>query len=75
MKPKRVKDALAELGALATSPGTNIIKLPNISASVPQLKTWLLDCEAHGYNIPNFPEEPQDKARKTKSRKKNTLKS
>jgi isocitrate dehydrogenase len=59
---QKVSDALAEMGQLATSPDANIIKLPNISASVPQLKEAISELQAHGYNIPNFVEEPQDKA-------------
>ena len=58
---QKVKDALAELGKLANDPEANIIKLPNISASVPQLKEAIAELQAHGYKIPNFPEEPQNK--------------
>ena len=50
-------DALAELGDLAKKPEANIIKLPNISASVPQLKAAIKELKAAGYNIPDFPEE------------------
>ncbi len=56
---QRVKDSLAELGKLATAPEANIIKLPNVSASVPQLKGAIAELQAHGYNVPNFPEDPQ----------------
>ena len=56
---QRVKDALSELGKLATAPEANIIKLPNISASVPQLKEAIAELQSHGYAIPNFPEDPQ----------------
>lgn len=59
---QKVKDALTEMGKLATSPEANIIKLPNISASVPQLKEAIAELQAHGYAIPNFPEEPKDAA-------------
>ena len=52
-------DALAELGALAKTPSANIIKLPNISASVPQLKTAIAELQSHGYAIPDFPAEPE----------------
>jgi len=52
-------DALAELGALAKTPAANIIKLPNISASVPQLKTAIAELQSHGYAIPDFPAEPE----------------
>jgi isocitrate dehydrogenase len=48
-----VEDALSELGNLA-SPHANIIKLPNISASVPQLKEAIAELQDHGYTIPNF---------------------
>jgi isocitrate dehydrogenase len=51
-------DALAELGALAKTPAANIIKLPNISASVPQLKAAIAELQTHGYAIPDYPEEP-----------------
>ncbi|WP_070786688.1 NADP-dependent isocitrate dehydrogenase [Flavobacterium crassostreae] len=65
LKPEqRVKDALTELGKLATSPEANIIKLPNISASVPQLKEAIAELQAHGYAIANYPEEPQNDAEK-----------
>lgn len=56
---QRVKDSLSELGKLATAPEANIIKLPNISASVPQLKEAIAELQSHGYAIPNFPEDPQ----------------
>lgn len=51
-------DALAELGALAKTPEANIIKLPNISASIPQLTAAITELQAHGFNVPDFPEEP-----------------
>lgn len=54
-----VGDALAELGGLATLPEANIIKLPNISASVPQLKAAIAELQADGYDIPSYPDEPQ----------------
>jgi isocitrate dehydrogenase len=54
MKTKKVEDALSELGNLANSPHANIIKLPNISASVPQLKEAIAELQDHGYTIPNF---------------------
>jgi isocitrate dehydrogenase len=53
---QRVGDALAELGARTQSPEANIIKLPNISASVPQLKEAIAELQAHGYAVPNYPE-------------------
>ncbi|WP_035673787.1 NADP-dependent isocitrate dehydrogenase [Flavobacterium sp. 83] len=58
-------DALSELGQLATTPEANIIKLPNVSASVPQLKAAIAELQSHGYNLPNFPEEPQNDEEKT----------
>ena len=54
---QRIGDALAELGELAKTPQANIIKLPNISASVPQLKAAIKELQAKGYNLPNYPEE------------------
>ena len=59
---QRVKDSLAELGKLATAPEANIIKLPNVSASVPQLKGAIAELQAHGYKVPNYPEDPQNDA-------------
>lgn len=56
---QRIGDALAELGALATTPEANIIKLPNISASVPQLKAAIAELQAKGYAIPDYPEEAE----------------
>jgi isocitrate dehydrogenase len=56
---QRVPDALAELGELATTPEANIIKLPNISASIPQLKAAIRELQAAGYDIPDYPENPQ----------------
>ena len=53
-------DALAELGELAKTPEANIIKLPNISASIPQLTAAIKELQAQGYDIPDFPEEPVD---------------
>jgi len=59
---QRVKDSLAELGKLATAPEANIIKLPNVSASVPQLKGAIAELQAHGYKVPDYPEDPQNDA-------------
>src|SRR5207344_2962414 len=53
---QRVPDALAELGALTLKPEANIIKLPNVSASVPQLKAAIAELQGKGYALPNFPE-------------------
>lgn len=61
---QKTGDALAELGQLATQPEANIIKLPNVSASVPQLKAAITELQSHGYKIPDFPEEPQNDAEK-----------
>src|SRR5918993_2126803 len=58
----RVNDDLAELGDLATTPEANIIKLPNISASVPQLKAAIRELQQQGYALPDYPEEPKDDA-------------
>jgi isocitrate dehydrogenase len=55
---QRVGDALAELGQLATTPEANIIKLPNISASAPQLKAAVAELQSQGFAIPDYPEEP-----------------
>ena len=59
---QRQADALAELGALAKTPEANIIKLPNISASVPQLNAAIKELQEHGFKVPNYPEEPQNAA-------------
>lgn len=56
---QKLNDDLAELGKLATTPEANIIKLPNISASVPQLKEVIAELQSLGYKIPNFEENPQ----------------
>jgi len=55
---QRIGDALAELGELAKTPDANIIKLPNISASIPQLQAAIKELQAKGYALPNYPEEP-----------------
>ncbi|MBI2515470.1 MAG: NADP-dependent isocitrate dehydrogenase [Opitutae bacterium] len=56
---QRVADHLAELGALTLKPEANIIKLPNISASVPQLKEAIAELQAHGFAVPDYPEAPK----------------
>ncbi len=61
---QRIPDNLAELGELTQSPDANIIKLPNISASVPQLKAAIKELQEKGYNIPNYPEEPKTEEEK-----------
>lgn len=57
---QKVPDALAELGELAKQPEANIIKLPNISASTPQLKEVIKELQAKGYALPDFPDEPSN---------------
>lgn len=66
---QKVADNLAELGQLATTPEANIIKLPNVSASISQLKEAITELQSHGYAIPNFVEEPQnDKEKEIKAK-------
>ncbi len=59
---KQQPDALAMLGALATTPEANIIKLPNISASVPQLMAAIAELQSQGYDLPDYPAQPQNEA-------------
>jgi isocitrate dehydrogenase len=61
---QRIGDHLAELGQLATTPEANIIKLPNISASIPQLKAAIKELQAKGYDLPDYPEAPSTDAEK-----------
>ncbi|WP_433289711.1 NADP-dependent isocitrate dehydrogenase [Pseudonocardia sp. CA-142604] len=56
---QRVPDALSELGELAKTPEANIIKLPNISASIPQLKAAIKELQGAGYDVPDYPEDPR----------------
>ncbi|MFF2523055.1 NADP-dependent isocitrate dehydrogenase [Streptomyces liangshanensis] len=56
---QRVADALAELGELAKTPAANIIKLPNISASIPQLKAAIAELQEQGYALPDYPDDPK----------------
>ncbi|MBD0710477.1 MULTISPECIES: NADP-dependent isocitrate dehydrogenase [unclassified Streptomyces] len=56
---QRIADALSELGALAKTPGANIIKLPNVSASIPQLKAAVAELQAQGYALPDYPDDPK----------------
>ncbi|MBU2071256.1 MAG: NADP-dependent isocitrate dehydrogenase [Gammaproteobacteria bacterium] len=66
---QRIADALAELGELANQPEANIIKLPNISASIPQLKAAIKELQQQGYALPDYPAEPKDdKERDVKAR-------
>ncbi len=66
---QRLDDALAELGELATKPEANIIKLPNISASIPQLKATIAELQSQGYDLPAYPENPQtDEERDVRAR-------
>ena len=66
---QQTNDALSELGALAKTPEANIIKLPNISASMPQLKAAIAELQSHGFAIPDYPDEPtNNKEREAKSR-------
>src|SRR5574343_1039078 len=61
---KRIDDDLAKLAELTLQPDANIIKLPNISASVPQLKAAIAELQAQGYALPDYPEDPRDEAEK-----------
>ena len=61
---QHVDDALAELGDLAKTPAANIIKLPNVSASIPQLVAAIEELQSQGFDIPDYPEEPSDEAEK-----------
>lgn len=61
---QRIPDYLTQLGELATTPEANIIKLPNISASVPQLKAAIKELQSQGYNIPDYPEDTKTDAEK-----------
>ncbi len=66
---QQVPDALAELGQLTQDPDANIIKLPNISASIPQLRAAISELQKHGYKIPDFPDDPKtDKEEDIKAR-------
>ncbi|HEX8637644.1 MAG TPA: NADP-dependent isocitrate dehydrogenase [Pyrinomonadaceae bacterium] len=66
---QKVPDALAELGELATKPEANIIKLPNISASVPQLEEAIAELQAQGFALPNYPAEPKTDEEKAINKK------
>ena len=61
---QRVPDELAALGALATTPAANIIKLPNVSASLPQLKAAIAELQSKGFAVPDYPDEPTNNAQR-----------
>src|SRR5262250_1499067 len=61
---QKINDELAELGQLATRPEANIIKLPNISASIPQLKAAIKELQGKGYDVPDYPDNPTTEAEK-----------
>lgn len=61
---QRVSDHLAELGEMTARPDTNIIKLPNISASIPQLKAAIKELQEQGYSLPDYPDEPKNSVQK-----------
>ncbi|MEW1549507.1 NADP-dependent isocitrate dehydrogenase [Streptomyces tsukubensis] len=66
---QRIDDALAELGELAKTPGANIIKLPNVSASIPQLKAAIAELQGQGYALPGYPDDPKtDEEREIRAR-------
>jgi isocitrate dehydrogenase len=66
---QQIGDALAELGELATKPEANIIKLPNISASIPQLKAAITELQSQGYALPDYPDDPKtDEDREVRAR-------
>jgi len=71
---QRVPDSLSELGKLATSPEANIIKLPNISASIPQLKDAIAELQGRGFNIPDYKEAPETEEEKTAKAKYDKIK-
>ena len=71
---QRVNDALAELGELAKKPEANIIKLPNISASIPQLKAAIAELQALGYDLPDYPEEPANEEERDAKRRYDSVK-
>ena len=71
---QRVSDALRELGELAKTPEANIIKLPNISASIPQLKAAIAELQANGFELPDYPEEPKNEDEETLKLRYDTVK-
>ena len=71
---QRIADALAELGALTLQPEANIIKLPNISASIPQLKAAIAELQSKGYALPDYPDTPQSDVEKDVSARYDKIK-
>ena len=71
---QKVADALAELGELAKTPEANIIKLPNISASIPQLKAAITELQAQDYKLPNYPDEPKTDEEEATKKKYDSVK-
>jgi isocitrate dehydrogenase len=71
---QRIEDALSELGKIATTPEANIVKLPNISASMPQLKAAIKELQAKGYALPDYPEEPKTEEEKIAKAKYDKIK-
>ncbi|MEP0710802.1 NADP-dependent isocitrate dehydrogenase [Algoriphagus sp.] len=75
LKPEQqIPDALAELGEIAKTPEANIVKLPNISASIPQLKAAIKELQSQGYALPDYPEEPKTDMEKTVKAKYDKIK-
>ena len=73
-KDQQMGDAMSELGELAKTPEANIIKLPNISASIPQLKAAIAELQAAGYAVPSYPEEPKNDEEATIKSRYNKIK-
>lgn len=75
LKPEQqINDDLAELGKIATTPEANIVKLPNVSASVPQLKAAIKELQSQGYALPDYPEEPKTEEEKNVKSKYDKIK-
>lgn len=66
---QKIDDFLTQLGELAKTPEANIVKLPNISASIPQLQSAIRELQEHGYDIPDYPEEPKNEEEKQLQKK------
>lgn len=64
LESQRVKDSLKELGELVNTPNANLIKTPNISASIPQLKATIKELQEKGFAIPDFPDDPSNASEK-----------